>query len=178
MAPRAWTLFRILSLSLLMAGPFVQAAGPNGAQERGAEAFLRAVASGNAQAIAQEMHPDEIEKLRSRLLLLLRAEAQRSDSTYRSRLFGPGRSLADLESMTAIRFYTVLSERLRIRAREYQSFDWLAAIPDGKIVYLLGKGEPPKQRGAVKVTVTVALAQYGAQWRAIIPSEVDARSTT
>ncbi|HEX6636426.1 MAG TPA: hypothetical protein VF033_02115 [Steroidobacteraceae bacterium] len=167
----------VLSLSLLFALAAVpaRAAGPNGAQERGAEAFLRAVASGSAQAIAQELHPDELEKLRSRLLVLLRAEAQRSDSTYRTRLFGPGRSLADLESMTAVRFYTALSDRLRIRAREYQKFDWLAVVPDGKIVYLLGKGEPPKERGAVEVVVTVALMQYGAQWRAVVPSEIEAQ---
>jgi hypothetical protein len=151
------------------------AAGPNGAQERGAEAFLRAVASGSAQAIAQELHPDELEKLRSRLLVLLRTEAQRGDNTYRTRLFGPGRSLADLESMTAVRFYTALSDRLRIRAREYHKFDWLAVVPDGKVVYLVGKGEPPKERGAVKVVVTVALMQYGAQWRAVIPSEIEAQ---
>jgi hypothetical protein len=159
----------------LLAGLPALAAGPNGAQERGAEQFLRAVASGNAQAVAQEMHPDEVEKLRSKLLTLLRVEAQRSDSTYRSRLFGPGRSLADLENMTAVRFYAVLSERLRLRAREFQKFSWLAAIPDGKIVYLVGKGEPPKERGSVRVVVTVALAQYGAQWRAIIPSEIEAQ---
>jgi hypothetical protein len=166
---------RLAALLLVFAAFPAFAAGPSGAQERGAEQFLRAVASGNAQAIAQEMHPEEVEKLRSKLLVLLRAEASRSDSTYRTRLFGPGRSLADLESMTAVRFYAVLSERLRIRAREFQDFDWLAAVPDGKIVYLLGKGEPPKERGAVKVNVTVALAQYGAQWRAIVPSEIEAQ---
>jgi hypothetical protein len=166
-----------LSFSLLfaLAAAPSSAAGPNGAQERGAEAFLRAVASGSAQAIAQELHPDELEKLRSRLLVLLRAEASRSDSTYRTRLFGPGRSMNDIESMTAVRFYTVLSDRLRIRAREYQRFDWLAAVPNGKIVYLLGQGEPPKERGSVKVTVTVALLQYGAQWRAVVPSEIEAQ---
>ena len=151
------------------------AAGPNGAQERGAEQFLRALASGNPQAVAQEMHPDELEKLRARLLVLMRTEAARGDSTYRSRLFGPGRSLADLESMTALRFYTVLGERLRIRAREYRDFDWLAAVPDGKVVYLVGKGEQPKERGVIKVAVTVALAQYGAQWRAVVPSELEAQ---
>ena len=182
MAPQARTPeagFSLPSLALIsllvLAGAPALAAGPNGAQERGAEQFLRAVASGSAQAVVQEMHPDEVEKLRSRLLLLLRAEASRGDSTYRSRLFGPGRSLAELESMTAIRFYAVLSERLRLRSREFQSFDWLAAIPDGKIVYLVGKGVPAKERGAVKVTVTVALMQYGAQWRAVIPSEVEAQ---
>jgi hypothetical protein len=151
------------------------AAGPNGAQERGAEQFLVAVASGNPQAIAQELHPDELEKLRTRLLELLRAEDANKDNTYRSRLFGPGRSLRDLENMTAVRFYTALSDRVRIRARTFQKFNWLAAVPDGKLVYLVGRGEPPKDRGSVKVTVTVALMQYGAQWRAVIPSEIEAQ---
>ena len=165
----------LFSLLLALAAATAQAAGPSGAQEKGAAAFLTAVASGNAQAIAQELHPDELEKLRTRLLTPLRAEGQRSDNTYRTRLFGPGRTLADLESMTAVRFYTALSDRLRLRVREYQSFDWLAAVPDGKIVYLVGKGEPPKDHGSVKVTVTVALMQYGAQWRAIVPSEIEAQ---
>src|SRR5690349_18289147 len=160
---------------LLMFGGAAYAAGPTGAQEKGAEAFVNAVASGNPTAIAQELHPDELEKLRGRLMDLLRAEASRSDNTYRSRLFGPGRSLADLESMTKERFYVALSDRLRLRARPYQSYKWLAAVPDGKIVYLLGQGVPPKERGAVRVTVTVALMQYGAQWRAIIPSEIEAQ---
>ena len=169
------TLASTFCLWVALSAPPALAAGPNNAQERGAEQFLRALASGNAQAVAQEMHPDELEKLRARLLVLMRTEAARGDSTYRSRLFGPGRTLADLESMTAIRFYTVLGERLRIRAREYRDFDWLAAVPDGKVVYLLGKGEQPKERGVIKVAVTVALAQYGAQWRAVVPSELEAQ---
>jgi hypothetical protein len=163
------------SLLLVFAGVTAQAAAPSGAQQRGAEGFLAAVASGSAQAIAQELHPDETEKLRTRLLTLLRAENLRGDNTYRSRLFGPGRTLADLESMTAVRFYTALSDRLRLRSREFQKFDWLGAVSDGKVVYLVGKGEPTKERGSVKVAVTVALMQYGAQWRAIIPSEIEAQ---
>jgi hypothetical protein len=151
------------------------AAGPNAAQQRGAEAFLGALAGGNVMAVAQELHPDEVEKLRSRLLTLLRAEGSRSDNTYRARLFGPGRSLAELESMTPVRFYAALSDRVRFRAREYEKVDWLGVVADGKVVYVVGKGIQPKERGAVKVLVTVALAQYGAQWRAIIPSEVEAQ---
>jgi hypothetical protein len=160
---------------LTCAVPAAWGAGPSNAQERGAEGFLAAVASGNAQSIAQEIHPDELEKLRGRLLTLLRAEASRSDNTYRTRLFGPGRSLADLESMTAVRFYAALSDRLRLRARQFQKFDWLAAIPSDKIVYLMGFGIPPKDRGAVKVAVTVGLMQYGALWKAAIPTEVEAQ---
>src|SRR5882672_11626375 len=168
---------RVLISLLLMAGATSPAfaTGPNGAQQKGAEAFITAVASGNAQAIAQELHPDELEKLRTRLLTLMRAEASRNDNTYRSRLFGPGRSLTDLESMTPVRFYAALSDRVRLRAREYEKIEWLAAVPDGKVVYLVGKGVQPKERGSVKVVVTVALMQYGAQWRAVIPSEIEAQ---
>jgi hypothetical protein len=151
------------------------AAGPSGAQERGAEQFLNAVAGGNAQAIAQELHPDELEKLRTHLLGLMRQEGSSGDNTYRSRLFGPGHSLSDLENMTPVRFYVALADRLRIRARTYEKFDWLAAVPEGKVVYLLGRATPPKERGSVKGTVMVALMQYGAQWRAIIPSEIEAQ---
>lgn len=164
----------IFALSLTVSA-VASAAGPSGAQQRGAEQFLAAVASGNFQAVAQELHPDELGKLRTRLLELLRAEASRSDSTYRARLFGPGRSLAELESMTPVRFYSALSERLRLRGRVYEDYTWLAAVPDGKIVYLVGRGEQPKGRGSVQVTVMVALMQYGAQWRAVVPSEVEAQ---
>src|SRR5688572_28026379 len=118
--PALMALALTLLLAITLVGTPALAADPNGAQKRGAEQFLRAVASGNAQAVAQELHPDEVEKLRARLLLLLRAESARCDSTYRSRLFCLGRSLAELEIMTAIRFYTVLSLRLRLRACEYQ----------------------------------------------------------
>jgi len=168
---------RALIFMLLLAGATfpVAAAGPTSAQEKGAEAFLAAVATGNPEAVAQELHPDELDKLRSRLLTLLRAENLQSSSTYRSRLFGPGKSLPQLESATAQKFYTALSERLRLRAREYEKFDWLAAVPDGKVVYLVGKGEQPKDRGVVKVVVMVGLMQYGAQWRAIVPTEIEAQ---
>ena len=165
----------LICMLLLVVAGSAAAAGPNNAQEHGAEAFLAALAGGNVMAVAQELHPDEVEKLRTRLIALFRAEASRSDNTYRARLFGPGRTLQDLESMTAVRFYAALSDRVRFRAREYEKVDWLAAIPDGKVVYLVGKGIQPKERGVVKVLVTVALAQYGAQWRAVIPSEVEAQ---
>ena len=166
---------RSLFLTVFLCAANAWGAGPSGAQEKGAQAFLAAVASGNAQAIAQEMHPDELEKLRGRLLTLLRAEGSRNDNTYRARLFGPGRSLADLEGMTAVRFYAALSERLRLRAREFQKFDWLATVPDDKVVYLVGYGVPPKERGAVRVLLTVGVMQYGSLWKAAIPTEIEAQ---
>jgi hypothetical protein len=58
---------------LMSIAPLTMASGPSGAQQKGAEAFLTAVASGNPQAVAQEMNPDELANLRSRLLTLLHA---------------------------------------------------------------------------------------------------------
>jgi len=165
----------LLTILLAAAAATAHAAGPSGAQQKGAEDFLRAVATGSPEAVAQELHPDELEKLRGRLLTLLRAENSQGENIYRSRLFGPGRSLATLESATAQKFYAALAERLRLRAREYEKVEWLAAVPDGKVVYLVGKGIQPKDRGAVKVTVMVGLLQYGAQWRAIVPTEIEAQ---
>lgn len=178
MAPRALkrAVNRTLTVALLFCiAPLALAAGPTSAQQKGAEAFLAAVATGSPDAVAQELHPDELEKLRARLLTLLRAEGSQGSNTYRGRLFGPGRSLSQLESATAQKFYTALSDRLRLRAREYAKFDWLAAVPDGKVVYLIGKGEQPKDRGSVRVVVMVGLMQYGQQWRAIVPTEIEAQ---
>jgi hypothetical protein len=171
MAPRV--LISILLLAVVV--PLARAAGPNGAQQKGAEAFLAAVATGSPETVAQELHPDELEKLRARLLTLLRAEGSQGTNTYRSRLFGPGRSLSQLESATAQKFYAALSDRLRLRARVYEKFDWLATVPDGKVVYLIGKGRQPKDRGSVEVVVMVGLLQYGQQWRAIVPTEIEAQ---
>ena len=138
---------RALLLTVFLAGAsgLASAAGPNGAQQKGAEQFLAAVASGNAQAIAQELHPDELEKLRTRLLELLRAENSRNDNTYRSRLFGPGRSLADLESMTAVRFYAALSDRLRsARARVSAKSAGSPPCPMARWSIYVGRGDAAK----------------------------------
>jgi hypothetical protein len=165
----------LFCLLLVSSVPLAFGAGPSGAQQKGAESFLAAVATGSPEAVAQELHPEELDKLRQRLLTLLRAEGSQGGSTYRSRLFGPGRSLAQLESATAQKFYAALSDRLRLRARVYEKFDWLAAVPDGKVVYLIGRGTQPKDRGSVKVVVMVGLMQYGQQWRAIVPTEIEAQ---
>jgi hypothetical protein len=163
-------------VAAIACGPARAAAGdPTGAQKQGGERFLAAVASGSAQSVGQEMHPEDIDGLRSRLLVLLRAEASRSDSTYRSRLFGPGRSLSELESMTGVSFYSALAERLRIRVRNFEDVKWLAAIPDGKVTHVVGRGFPPKDKGSVGVMVLVTLKPWGQMWRATLPSELEAQ---
>ena len=64
-------------------------------QRAAALEFLSAVASGDPQAVASAIHPDDLQALRLRILGLLREEAKRGDSTIRSRLFGPGMPLEE-----------------------------------------------------------------------------------
>ena len=79
----------LLAALLLMpaAGAPVAEKVTNG-QRTAALEFLSAVASGDPQAVAFAIHPDDLEALRLRILTLLRDEAKRGDGTVRSRLFG------------------------------------------------------------------------------------------
>ncbi len=79
--------------------------------------FLSAVASGDPQAVAQAIHPDDLRALRLRLLGLLRDEAQRGDGTLRSRLFGPGMPLDDIERLTDTGFYATLGYKPHLTGR-------------------------------------------------------------
>jgi hypothetical protein len=144
----------------------------NRSQARGAEEFLAVVAGGSSQAIALAYHPTELDGLRTRLLERLRADAARNDSTTRVRLFGAGMSLADLERMTGASLYGELAKRLTHSGRVFQDVKWLASVPDGEAVHVIGRGKPPKERGQVLVVTTVTLLPYGKEWRAAVPSEI------
>jgi len=68
----------------------VTATGVSMSQKDAALQFLQAVASGDPEAVAFAIHPDDLRALRLRILTLLRNEAKRGDSTVRDRLFGSG----------------------------------------------------------------------------------------
>src|SRR6266446_3380734 len=71
----------------------VTATGVTMSQKNAALEFLQALASGDPEAVALAIHPDDLRALRLRILTLLHNEAQRGDSTVRNRLFGPARPL-------------------------------------------------------------------------------------
>jgi hypothetical protein len=175
------TLIRVLSLLLCLslAPAMAEAADkPNGAQKRAAGEYLDAVASGSPQAVAYAIHPADLEALRTKVLTQLREEAAKGDSTIRVRLFGRGRPLADLERMTIIDFYVALSPKLYLFGREYKDADWIAAIPDDDgVVQVVLRGQPEKERGQEKPEVVnvVSIRPYGKDWKAILPSEIQAQ---
>jgi hypothetical protein len=173
---------RVLSavLCLLLFAPVLALAAekPTSAQKAAASEYLDAVASGSPQAVAFAIHPADLEALRTRVLTQLRDEAAKGESTIRVRLFGRGKSLAELEHLTPIDFYATLGARLYLFGRSYTDADWIAAIPDkGDTVQIVLRGEQEKERGQKRVDVVnvVTLRPYGKDWKATLPSEIEAQ---
>jgi hypothetical protein len=133
------------------------------------------MASGDAQAVAYALHPSEADRLRITLQQKLRAEAERGESTLRGRLFGAAMPLADIERMTSVDLFRALGPKLDLRARSYAELKGLAAVRDGDRVLAVVKGKPPRERGATEVVEVVPLLPYGRDWKAALPSEIDAR---
>lgn len=171
---------------LAMAAPALTAdrsgADKNPGAERGyaqrvaAEQYLYALASGDAKAIAQSIHENELEQLRKRLVEEMKLEADRGESAVRSRLFGPGMPLVDIERLTPQNFLIGLMPRLRLSGREFDRVDWLDAIGDtGGMVQMVGRLIPPKDRGTVRVPVLVSIVPWGKDWKAALPLELQAQ---
>jgi hypothetical protein len=169
----------LLTLTLALGAPAWSAdTKVGGDQKQAVEQFLDAVASGNPQAVAMSMHADDLEKLRTRILTLLREEAKQNDSTIRGRLFGPGLPLAEIERFTAINFYAAIARKLYITARPYRDAKYIGALQDRDgIVQVVLRGEQPKEPGKDKVEVVnvVAIKPWGKDWKAAIPSEIEAQ---
>ena len=153
-----------------------QGAQKGAAQRRAAEQYLAALASGDIRAVAQTIHDDELEALRKRLLDELKLEADRNESVVRSRLFGPGMPLADIERLTPQNFLAALAPRLRFGGRDFSRVDWLEAVGDsGGMVQMVGKLLPRKDMGEVKVPVIVSIVPWGKDWKAALPLELQAQ---
>ncbi len=175
------TLIRVLSaVFCLLLAPMLAMASekPSSAQKAAASEYLDAVASGSPQAVAFAIHPADLEALRNRVLTLLRDEAAKGESTIRVRLFGRGKPLAELEHLTPLDFYATLGAKLYLFGRPYKDADWIAAIPDkGDTVQVVLRGEQEKERGQKRVDVinVVTLRPYGKDWKATLPTEIDAQ---
>lgn len=166
-------------LGLLLAG--LAAAAPvadkvSSGQKKAALEFLSAVSSGDPQAVAFALHPDDLQTLRVRILTLLRDEARRGDGTIRARLFGQGMPLEDIERLTNTGFYATLAYRLYLAGREYSDVEGLAAIPEkGDRVQVVVRGRQPRDHGKVQVVSVVTVRPYGRDWKATLPDEIEAQ---
>jgi hypothetical protein len=154
-----------------------QAQDVSAAQRRGAAEYLGALAGGSAQAVAFAIHPAELDKLRLTLLTQLREEAARGDGTVRARLFGQATPLAEVERWTTLVFFTNLARRLELpRSRIYDDLKGVATIRDaGELTHVVVRGRQPRDRGATQVIEIVSLLPYGKDWKAALPSELEAQ---
>jgi len=166
----------LIALWALPAAAAVVAGAVTFSQRDAALEFLQALASGDPEAIAQALHPEELHELRLRLLTLLQNEAKKNDSTIRDRLFGPGKQLDEIEHLTDTGFYATLSDRLFLPGREFDSAEGYVSVPDkdGRVDVLL-RGRQPRERGKVQVLTLVTLRPYGKDWKAAIPGEIQAQ---
>jgi len=163
-------------LALTLAAPLAWAAGVSGAQERAAQEFLAAVASGNSQAVAASLHPDELHRVRAGITARLRADAAVGDHRVRSRLFGEASNLGDIERLTDQSFFAAFATRLRYPGRLFSKVHGLEAVKDGeRTVHVVIRGEQPEDRGKMRVVTLVTLLADGKGWRAAVPSEIEAQ---
>ena len=176
-AGRPWLVLALwLALAVTAAAQAV-AQDVSAAQRRGAAEYLAALAGGSAQAVGYAIHPAELDKLRQTLLTQLREEAARDDGTVRARLFGQATALAEVERWTTLVFFTNLARRLELpRGRIYDDLRGVAAIRDsGELTHVVVRGRQPRDRGATQVVEIVSLLPYGKDWKAALPSELEAQ---
>jgi len=154
----------------------VTATGVTMSQKNAALEFLQALASGDPEAVALAIHPDDLRALRLRILTLLHNEAQRGDSTVRNRLFGPARPLDEIEHLTDTGFYASLADRLYLPGREFDGGEGIASVADkdGKVEVVI-RGRQPRDRGKVQVVNVVTLKPFGKDWKAALPTEIEAQ---
>ena len=165
-----------LLLAVFSLGATPLLAAGSGAQQRAAEEYLRAAARGDAQSMAMSILEDELAQLRTRLLEEMRLEADRGGSITRTRLFGAGMPLSDIERLTPHSFFVTLAQRLRFGAREFRKVDWIEAVKDrGGMVQMVGRLIPPEGMGDVRVPVIVSIVPWGKDWKAALPLELQAQ---
>ncbi|TLY71839.1 MAG: hypothetical protein E6K35_02455 [Gammaproteobacteria bacterium] len=172
----AWAAWLAIVPAYPQAWAAVSATGVSMSQKNAALEFLQAVASGDPEAVAFAIHPDDLRALRLRILTLLHDEAKRGDSTVRNRLFGPARPLDEIEHLTDTGFYATLADRLYLAGREYDGGEGIASIAekDGKVEVLI-RGRQPRERGKVQVLNLVTLKPFGKDWKAALPTEIEAQ---
>jgi hypothetical protein len=167
-------LITLIGLSAAMAAPVADKVSSG--QRSAVLEFLTAVSSGDPQAVAFALHPEDLQDLRLRILKLLHDEAKRGDGTIRSRLFGQGMPLEEIDRLTNTGFYATLAYKLYLTGREYIAVEGLAAIPDkdGR-VQIVVRGKQPRDHGSIEVVNVVTVRPYGKDWKATIPGEIQAQ---
>lgn len=146
-----------------------------GQQDKIAQAYLKAAASGQPEAQLEFFHPGELEDLRSRLLAVLDNEAAHGSSTVRERLFGT--STADeIRRLTPGNLYVAVARRLASPAEKIGEIKILGVIDENsQLSHVVARIAPPPDSDIRGRVTLVSLVRYGKEWRVAIPYSFQAR---
>jgi hypothetical protein len=146
--------------------------------DKTAEEFVRAATAGGPAAAVPLYHPQEVTRLHDKIMLAIEREGQAGGKTVRSLLFGGGPSVEDLRHMThEAMLLAIIAHLPPPKTFNYDEFKVLGTIKEGENLHVvvrasLNKVERLKRRSIVSL---VSLAPYGKDWRALVPSAIEAR---
>jgi hypothetical protein len=144
------------------------------AGDRTAREFVEMWTNQSWEGVAYAIHPDELDRVRKRVLGALEAEAKDGASDVRTRLFGAGVTLDDVEHMTPQATMTALVKRFLTAPRAAHKTVAVGSVKEsGKLTHFVVRAyEDEKGKGASSVLL-VSLIPYGQEWAAAVPAEVD-----
>jgi hypothetical protein len=144
--------------------------------EKTAEEFVQLSTSQGASAAVILYHPNEVQRVRDKVLLSCEREAESGRKQVRAALFGAGVSLDDVRRMTPENLLLAIMAKLPARTTVYDEFKALGSVKEGENLHVvvrasLKKVERLKRRSVVQV---VSLLPSGKEWRAAVPSGIEA----
>ena len=169
---RAPSIFAALLLVLGVTCAAARADSP----ERTAEEFVQLSTSQGPSAAVILYHPDEVQRVRDKILLMCEREAESGRKQVRGTLFGAGATLDEVRRMTPENLLLAVMAKLPARTTVYDDFKALGLVKEGENVHVvvrasLKKVERLKRRSIVQV---VSLLPSGKEWRAAVPSGIEA----
>jgi hypothetical protein len=144
--------------------------------EKTAEAFVELSTGGGPSAAVILYQISEVQRIRDKVLLAAEREAESGRKQVRNALFGAGPSLDDVRRMTPENLLLAILARVPTRTTVYDKFKALGTVKEEDKLHVvvrasLEKVERIKRRSIVQV---VTLLPSGKEWRAAIPSNIEA----
>jgi hypothetical protein len=144
--------------------------------EKTAEAFVELSTGGGPSAAVILYQFSEVQRVRDKVLLAAEREAESGRKQVRNALFGAGPSLDDVRRMTPENLLLAILARVPSRPVVYDKFKALGSVKEDEKLHVvvrasLEKVERIKRRSIVQV---VTLLPSGKEWRAAIPSSIEA----
>ena len=144
--------------------------------EKTAEAFVELSTSGGPSAAVILYQFSEVQRIRDKVLLAAEREAESGRKQVRIALFGAGPSLDDVRRMTPENLLLAIMARVPARTAVYDKFKALGSVKEDEKLHVvvrasLEKVERIRRRSIVQV---VTLLPSGKEWRAAIPSNIEA----